>query len=345
MMNVIQPPHPVLDKRGEPHVRRFEEQRWLIDNIIRANGIDWDQPRSLYISRPLRHRGQRRLRRHPRAREEDGRYRARPSRRWRAGARPRPRPPRRPASKVTARDNYFMAAVHWGAAQWPYDQNDETNVAYNQQEARVLRQIRRAGRPQGRGRLDSVQGQGAAGLVPSAAELQGRQHPGGDQRPGHGQLQGDPGRALRRPLPQPRLRRAGDRRPRPIRGADARHLLLAWRTGSATGKPLCDWLAKRPEVDMSGRLLRHQLRHVLRHLAHRARAAHPACRGDVGVPRARLPHDLPGGVADLQEALHVHVGHHRRGRVRQDSARPSPGRATPTRSACPISASPASSTS
>jgi hypothetical protein len=52
MMNVIQPPHPVLDKRGEPHVRRFEEQRWLIDNIIRANGIDWDQPRSLYLSGP-----------------------------------------------------------------------------------------------------------------------------------------------------------------------------------------------------------------------------------------------------------------------------------------------------
>ena len=47
-MNVIQPPHSVLDKRGEPHVRRYEEQRWLIDNIIRANGIDWDQPRSLY---------------------------------------------------------------------------------------------------------------------------------------------------------------------------------------------------------------------------------------------------------------------------------------------------------
>jgi len=24
-----------------------------------------------------------------------------------------------------------MAAVHWGAAQWPYDENDETNIAYN----------------------------------------------------------------------------------------------------------------------------------------------------------------------------------------------------------------------
>ncbi len=38
-------PQPIMDKRGEPKMRRFEEQRWVIDNIIRANGIDWDQPR------------------------------------------------------------------------------------------------------------------------------------------------------------------------------------------------------------------------------------------------------------------------------------------------------------
>ena len=43
---------PIRDQRGEPHVRRFDEQRWLIDNVIRANGIDWDQPRSLYIHLP-----------------------------------------------------------------------------------------------------------------------------------------------------------------------------------------------------------------------------------------------------------------------------------------------------
>jgi hypothetical protein len=43
---------PILDTRGPPRVRRFDEQRWLIDNIIRANGIDWDQPRSLYIHLP-----------------------------------------------------------------------------------------------------------------------------------------------------------------------------------------------------------------------------------------------------------------------------------------------------
>ena len=29
---------------GEPTTKRFSEQNWTIDNIIRANGIDWDQP-------------------------------------------------------------------------------------------------------------------------------------------------------------------------------------------------------------------------------------------------------------------------------------------------------------
>ena len=28
---------------GEPHMKRFDEQRWALDNIIQANGIDWDQ--------------------------------------------------------------------------------------------------------------------------------------------------------------------------------------------------------------------------------------------------------------------------------------------------------------
>src|SRR5262249_58072699 len=32
---------------------------------------------------------------------------------------------------VTARENYFMAAIHWGAAQWPIDENDEQNRFYN----------------------------------------------------------------------------------------------------------------------------------------------------------------------------------------------------------------------
>jgi dipeptidyl aminopeptidase/acylaminoacyl peptidase len=40
---------------------------------------------------------------------------------------------------VTARDNYFMASIHWGAAQWPYDENNEANIAYNQKKRECYR--------------------------------------------------------------------------------------------------------------------------------------------------------------------------------------------------------------
>src|SRR5712692_4453552 len=35
-----------------PSTRRWTEQRWLLDNVIQANGIDWDQPRSIYWNVP-----------------------------------------------------------------------------------------------------------------------------------------------------------------------------------------------------------------------------------------------------------------------------------------------------
>ncbi len=33
---------PVGGRQGEPRMRRWTEQRWTLDNIIRANGMDWD---------------------------------------------------------------------------------------------------------------------------------------------------------------------------------------------------------------------------------------------------------------------------------------------------------------
>ena len=35
-----------------PVTRRWTEQRWLLDNTIRSVGMDWDQPRSVYLSAP-----------------------------------------------------------------------------------------------------------------------------------------------------------------------------------------------------------------------------------------------------------------------------------------------------
>src|SRR5262245_25320867 len=129
-MNVIRPPHPVLDKRGEPHVRRFEAQRWLLDNIIRANGIDWDQPRSHYLSGPCGNEANADfagIRERVKKMADIGPAFEAVARRREAKA----KAAEDAGNLVTARENYFMAAVHWGAAQWPYDQNNQTNIAYN----------------------------------------------------------------------------------------------------------------------------------------------------------------------------------------------------------------------
>ncbi len=126
-----QPPQPRPDHAGEPRVQRWEQQRWLIDNIIRANGIDWDQPRSLYISGPcgveanadfavIRARVQKMADIGPAFEATARRREAKARAAEEAG------------QKVTARDNFFMAAVHWGAAQWPYDENNDANIALNQ---------------------------------------------------------------------------------------------------------------------------------------------------------------------------------------------------------------------
>ena len=121
---------PILDRRGPPRVRRFDEQRWLIDNIIRANGIDWDQPRSLYIHLPCGTEANADfagIRERVKKMADIGPAFAAVARRREAKA----NAAALADHKVTARDNFFMAAVHWGAAQWPYDENDETNIAYN----------------------------------------------------------------------------------------------------------------------------------------------------------------------------------------------------------------------
>ena len=87
----------------------------------------------------------------------------------------------------------------------------------------------------------------------------------------------------------------------------------------ATGKACMDWLLQRPEVDperiaLSGRSFGSFGAHAVRG---RGRAALSRLRGERDLPRARLAHDLPGGLAHLQDALHVHGELHRRGEVRR----------------------------
>jgi dienelactone hydrolase len=121
----------VSSREEPPRARRFVEQRWLLDNIIRANGIDWDQPRTIYLNAPLgleasadfvaiRQRVQKFADCSPAFQAQARRREARAIDARDAG------------NTVTARENYLMASVHWGAAQWPFDENNEENLFCNQ---------------------------------------------------------------------------------------------------------------------------------------------------------------------------------------------------------------------
>jgi dienelactone hydrolase len=117
-------------KEGKPHTRRFAEQRWIIDNVIEANGIDWDQGRSTALNVPC---GMEASPDFATIRQQVKKL-ADFSPAFEAMARKREAKAIAAAEAghvVTARNNYFIAAIHWAAAQWPIDEVNETNVAYN----------------------------------------------------------------------------------------------------------------------------------------------------------------------------------------------------------------------
>lgn len=114
-----------------PVTRRWTEQRWLIDNVIRSVGIDWDQPRSINYNAPCG----------PEANADFAAIRERvkkyadisPAFETAAKRREAKAKTAEDAGEtVTARQNYFIAAVQYAASQWPYDENNEKNLALNQ---------------------------------------------------------------------------------------------------------------------------------------------------------------------------------------------------------------------
>lgn len=116
---------------GAPVTRRWTEQRWLIDNVIRSVGIDWDQPRSINYNAPC---GPEANADFAGIRERVKKY-ADISPAFETAARrreTRARAAEEAEEWVTARQNYFIAAVQYAAAQWPYDENNDRNLSLNQ---------------------------------------------------------------------------------------------------------------------------------------------------------------------------------------------------------------------
>ena len=118
--------HPV----GEPIVRRFDEERWVLDNVIQANGIDWDQPHTAILLRAcgldivgdmtaLKGRVKKYADIAPAFEALARRREQRAAAAERAG------------EKIPARDDYFIAAQYWASAMWPIDEVNRTLTMYN----------------------------------------------------------------------------------------------------------------------------------------------------------------------------------------------------------------------
>jgi dienelactone hydrolase len=242
-------PQPIMDQRGEPHVRRFGEQRWLLDNTIRANGIDWDQPRSMYISAPCGPEGGADIagvRERVRKMGDIAPAFEAVARRREAKA----KAAEEAGSQVTARDNYFMAAVYWGAAQWPYDQNDEPNVAchlkkrecYTRYAALADHKVEAAWIPFKDTALPAwfhLPPGYKGGRIPVVINI-----PGMDSyKEIQSWLYGD--RFLNRGFATLNIDGPGQYEA-PMLG-----IYFSMENWMATGQAVCDWLARRPEIDMS----------------------------------------------------------------------------------------------
>ena len=224
-------------------------------------------------------------------------------------------------SLVTARDNYFMAAIHWGAAQWPYDENDETNVAYNQKKRECYQHYARLADhhveavwlPFGNSALPAwfhLPPNYRGGKLPAVIVI-----PGMDSfKEMSVALYGD--RWLNRGIAVLAIDGPGQYEA-PMVGIN-----VSMENWTAAGPVLLRLARGAPEVDperiaVNGTSFGSFFAHDRR----RQRAAPARLRGHGDVPRTRRAHDLRRSVADVQEALHVHVGLHRRSRLRRNSVK------------------------
>lgn len=103
---------------------RWLEQRWIVDSAIRTEGVEWDQPRIGFTLRPAGIEGfsdlmaaKKRIRKFADI--------ARVFRQLGAGRERRAQAAEAAGYLVTAREHYFVAALLYLSAEWPYFRNCE----------------------------------------------------------------------------------------------------------------------------------------------------------------------------------------------------------------------------
>jgi fermentation-respiration switch protein FrsA (DUF1100 family) len=110
---------PDFGSRVDRHMRRWQEQRWILDAVIRTVGVEWDQGRIGYTLGPC---GPEASADFALVRERIRKF-ADISREFRRAAERREEMARRHEREghpVSARDSYFIASLLYGSAQWPF---------------------------------------------------------------------------------------------------------------------------------------------------------------------------------------------------------------------------------
>ena len=120
----------MMRQKTEHMVRRWMEQRWAIDSVIQAVGVEWDQPRLIYTM-------------YPAGPDAVGDFRtvgmrvkkfADMHREFAAAARRREIKAENFEKQnrlVAARESYFIASMLYSAARWPIFENNELSIDYN----------------------------------------------------------------------------------------------------------------------------------------------------------------------------------------------------------------------
>ena len=270
---------------GAATTKRFSEQRWTIDNVIRANGIDWDQPRSIYLSAPcgveasadfaaIRARVQKMADIGP-AFESTAKRREAKARAAEAEG-----------NSVTARDNWYMAAIHYGAAEWPYDDSGTQHVELHKKKKECFSSYARLADHRIEAVSVPLKGKSMPGWLHLPPAYSGGKVPVVIAIPGM-----DSFKEASVALANDRWMARGVavlaiRKPAARRLCQHAKLDRCWHRARKLAA------ATTGDRRAEDRRHRHELRLLFRDHSLRQRAAHCCDRGDLHLPRARLPHHL-----------------------------------------------------
>jgi pimeloyl-ACP methyl ester carboxylesterase len=120
----------MMRAKTEQKVKRWNDQRWIVDSVIQAIGMEWDQPRLAYTLFPCGPDGTGDFRTvGMRVRKFADMHRE-----FAAAARRREMKAEgfeKEGRLVSARESYFIASLLWSAARWPIFENNEKSIHYN----------------------------------------------------------------------------------------------------------------------------------------------------------------------------------------------------------------------